>query len=73
MLLLLVVSLWKFVLGVIVKHKLQCLTKVLHWKERKLEMKIEYPLSGEYLKERKESERHWLGIHPIVTLTMKKV
>ncbi len=46
---------------------------MLHWKERKLEKEIEDPLSGEYLEERKESETHWLGINPIVTLTMKRV
>jgi hypothetical protein len=45
---------------------------VLHWKEKKLKKKIEDPLSGEYLKERKESERHWLGINSVVTLIMKR-
>jgi hypothetical protein len=54
-------------------HKPQCLTKVLHWKERKLEKEIENPLTGEYFKKRKESERHRLGINPIVTLIVKRV
>jgi hypothetical protein len=44
----LIVPLWKFVMNVVVEHKLQCLTKVLHWKERKIENEIEDPLSGEY-------------------------
>jgi len=72
-LLLSTVPMWKFILSVVAKHKPQCLTKVLHWKERKLEKEIEDPLSGECLEERKESERHWLGINSIVTLIVKRV
>jgi hypothetical protein len=72
-LLLSVIPLWKYVLNVVTKHKSQCLTKMLHWKERKLEKEIQDPLSGEYLEERKEHERHWLGINSIVTFTMKTV
>jgi hypothetical protein len=48
-LLLSVVPLWKFILSVVAKHKHQCLTEMLHWKERKLEKEIEDPLSGECL------------------------